>query len=449
MKRILSIFLLVILLFTLCLSACGKDTSGNSSAITIDFGSRPAEPERSESTASSEISEVSKPESDLPEGAVELLFTRFTEHRPTFVMVGKCAENAEVTATIGDESVTVDSYGGYFSVYFSKIGGVHQVTFTQTVNGEPFDQPRTYTAAPTSSKMEGEQKVIASNEKFQFFLSKMIPDFVGGNLYDQNTMLSMTARIKDKVDLVKSYNPDAEIIYMVIPSPMTIYPELVPDFYTQTTGETRLDQVLKGIENSGATVIDVRDTFMKHKNDEMPLYYKLDSHWADYGAYLAYVELFDHISEKFPDAAPRDEDEFIWEEGFYKSCDAILYLDYPQKDVEEYAYYRQFGFEVPETINSVPRYRFPPVYPIPQLIYSEESTAEKTFYTNRENLPSCTVFRDSYSASIFDLIPERMDATHYMGMWNYAFDGKAILFEQPDYVIYLIAEWNMDEIVYR
>lgn len=449
MKRFLLIMAALVIFATAVLAACG-DSENEGGAFTASQGgtSYPEdsyESKEESSTVSEEESlAVSEPQEDLPEGAVELLFTRYLESRPSFVMFGKCAMDAEVTATIGDESITVESYMGYFSVSFTKSGGLHEVTFTQTVDGEPFDEPRTYRAMPTTSKMVGEQAVIASNEKFQFFLSKMIADYEGNNLYSDQDIINMVARIKTRLSNLQANNPDAEIIYMVVPSPMTIYPELVPDTYTQAVeGNTRLDQVLSGLETSGATVIDLRDTFYEHKDDEMPLYYKLDSHWADYGAYLAYVELFNHISEKFPDAAPREMEDFNWEEGYYRSADVIMYLDYPQADVEEYGYYRQFNIEIPEVINTVPRYR------LPQLLYSEQSTAEKYFDTNRENLPSCIVYRDSYGAGIYDLIPERMNSTHYVGMWNYAWSNSQIQAENPDYIIYLLAEWNLNEIVYK
>ena len=64
-------------------------------------------------------------------------------------------------------------------------------------------------------------------------------------------------------------------------------------------------------------------------------------------------------------------------------------------------------------------------------------------------LASCIVHRDSYSAAIFDLIPERMDYTHYMGMWNYGWNSANVNNEKPDYVIYLVAEWNVGELVSR
>lgn len=431
MKKTLLIITALLIFLSSFLCACGSQDADSSS-----------QPQSVDASSSQEESKETS-EDDLPEDAVRLLFTRYTESKPTFVMIGTCAEGAAVTAQLGDESITVPSYHGWFSASFTKKGSLHKVTFTQTVNGEAYDIPRTYNAIPQTSSKANEQKVIASNTEFQFFLSKMIPDFEGGNLFSKTSLNNMKKRVSSRLDTMHQYNPDAEIIYMVIPSPMTIYPELVPDTYKHNEGETRLDQVTNALTEAGATVIDVRDTFKAHKNDEMPLYYKLDSHWADYGAYLAYTDLFNHISQKFPEATPRAIDDFDWVTDDYKSADVIMYLDIDQDDVTEYGYYRNFkeSIDVPEEILQIPRYR------LPQLLYSDDCTAKITFDTNRDSLPSCMVYRDSYCAAIFDLIPERMDVTNYVGMWNYAWNNSNIQKEQPDYVIYIVAEWNLNEIV--
>ena len=477
MKRLLTSLLVILMLSVCVLAACeGENQStfseAESSASAQESSLAESSAESAESSAavesesesilpdesSEEISaeeskeesvEESKEESDEetdPEVEVDpvnVLFARYTQD-PYFVMIGTCTMGAEITAEFEGQSVTVDSYMGWFELSLKNPSHAQYVDikFTQKLNGKKIDGPKTQKANPITPPNKG-TRAIGSNGAFQFFLEQMVSDYVGGNLYPQATIDSMTNRVKDRVNKLHSYNKDAEIIYMIVPSPMTTYPELVPDYYTKGTGKTRYEQVKEGLVTAGATVIDLRDTFNKHKNDEMPLYYHLDSHWADYGAYLAYVDLFEHISKDFPEAKPRDIDDFTWTADYYTSADACLYLDIPQIKVKEYGYYREFDFADPSNITSVPRYRGM------QLIYNDLTTEEKIFNNNNSKLPSCIVYRDSYSAGIYDILAERMNKTHYIGMWNYAWQSWTVDSEKPDYVIYIIAEWNMNQVVYN
>jgi hypothetical protein len=277
----------------------------------------------------------------------------------------------------------------------------------------------------------------------------MVPDFERTNLVSQSTISDMTARVKEHLSKLRLFNKDAEIIYMIVPSPMTIYPELVPDYYTKGSGTTRYDQVKEGLIAAGATVIDLRDTFTEHKHDEMPLYYHLDSHWADYGAYVAYTELFNHISTKFPEAKPRPKSDFNWNPKYYQSGDMSYYLaknknealQY-QSNIKEYSYYRTFKVDVPVSVTSNPRY-----VSTDKLSYNNAMTYNKTIRTGNANLPSCIVMRDSFSTQIYDILAERMNVTHFYGMWDYTWNNESIANESPDYVIYVLAEWNLDDVI--
>ena len=232
---------------------------------------------------------------------------------------------------------------------------------------------------------------------------------------------------------------------------MSVYPELVPDDYTPASGKTKYDLIAERLEEGGATVIDLKGAFEAHKNDEMPLYYKLDSHWSDYGAFIAYQELFNHISEKFPQAAPRSADEFNWNPDYYYSGDMSYYLatnvsqamQY-QKNVTEYSYFRTFKDSVPASIFKIDRY-----VSQMKLTYHDSMTYDNYVSTGNAKLPNCIVFRDSYSTQIYDILAERMNNTHYYGMWNYAWDKTSIASEAPDYVIYVVAEWNLDAVLYN
>lgn len=454
MKKILLLLTVLLLCVSVFLAACDK-----------------SENDESEGTQS-ESSEASKPESSNPEqessapngsdtsfdgsqyqpdtdSEIKVLSCTFTE-TPYFAVIGKCADGATVTGSAYGKTETCESYNGWFSLRLPCNGSTVSITLSQTVNGIQVGEEIKYNAAP-ATPYRGAWPLI-SGKNYQFFLEKMIDDYNGSTVNGANVYSELTNRIKGRLDQLRSYNPDAEIIYLIAPSAMSVYSELLPNEYKSTAADqTNLDLVIDAINASGATAIDLKEVFAEHKNDELPLYYKLDSHWADYGAYIAYDALFDHISKKFPDAAPRAVDEFNWNGNYYEGGDIAYYLSKSeatapemQKKIREYAYYRTFkDTGVPYSITSVPRYRSATM-----LCYDVNAmTPERKIVTGRSNLPSCIVMRDSYSTQIYDLIAERMDTTHFLAMWDYGWNTRRISQEKPDYMIYVISEWNINELI--
>ncbi len=379
------------------------------------------------------------PDKPLPEGTIEVLYCTYSE-KPYFAMVGRCEDGATVKAECNGETITSESYKGWFSLRLKCTGMSAAVKLSQSRDGEVLSTLN-YTAKPRTQSSD--MWPVVTGKNFQFFFQKMLPDFEGTKDYPESTYSNLTSKTKTRLNQLRSYNSNAEMIYLVVPSAMTVYPELVPEEYTPASGATRLDKTMNALEKGGATVIDLKELFAKHKNDEMPLYYKLDSHWADYGAFVAYDALFDHISKKFPDAKPRSESEFNWNPDYYESGDMTYYLHMPQSAVKEYAYYRTFDFSVPADILATPRYRSSTM-----LCYSDQVTWENTIRTHRESLPDITVMRDSYSTQIYDIIAERANTTYYRAMWDYTWDSSVLSYQAPDYVIYIVAEWNLDSIVY-
>lgn len=432
MKKISLLVLVMLLSVSFLFAAC--DTAGTDTVSS----------EVSSVGVSSEIeiesSETSE-DSTLPEGAVKVLYSRYSE-KPYFAMVGTCTEGAVVTAECNGETVSTNSYKGWFSLRLRCDSGTAEVILTQTVNGEVIDEPLTYTAHPSSpgADMWG----VVTGSDFQFFFQKMLPDFLGQNIPNASELNALTERVSSRLTQLRSYNPDADIIYLIVPASMSVYPELVPESYGEPAEQNRLDLTIDAINAGGGIAINLRELFAEHKEDEMPLYYKMDSHWSDYGAYVAYEAMFEHISQKFPEAAPRSAEEFNWNPDYYQAGDIAYYLNMSQSRVKEYAYYRTFNFDVPTAVTAIPRYRSQTM-----LCYSDHVTTENIIRTNRSELPSCVVLRDSYSTQIYDILAERMDTTHYLGMWNLAWQNATIANEKPDYVIYIVAEWNLDSILYN
>ncbi len=463
MKKYLVLLLAMLLLFTTFLAACGdskiddnsrennvSETSKND--VSKESGnaseSNDPKPDVSKDDASNTSKDESVDVSDSEPVTRELsVYTcRYTEY-PYFALVGTCSDGAVITGEANGETVTSTSYKGWFSLRLSCEETSTDVKITQTVDGAQVGDTLKYNATPLQPGPD--MWPMVTGKDFQFFLQKMLDDFQGTNLPDETTLTYLSNRVSARLSSLRSVNPDAEIIYIIAPSAMTVYPELVPEEYTPASGKTRLDLTIEALKDGGATVLNLKSAFANHKNDEMPLYYKLDSHWADYGAYIAYTELFNHISQKFPAAKPRPVSDFNWNPKYYQSGDMSYYLATDRKEarefqenIKEYAYYRMFNVNVPISVTSSPRY-----VTTDKLSYHNLMTPEKTIRTNNSELPSCLVMRDSFSTQIYDILAERMNTTHYLGMWDYTWDNSRIFNEKPDYVIYILSEWNLDSVI--
>ncbi len=473
MKRILIILSIALVFTTVFLSACESDTKDESSTpvtessealdessdadISTVVSDNDDEPNNSESNTEDESSNddsESKPgEPDVPDGpietyGIEIVAASYTE-KPYFALIGTCDEGAVITGSVGNITVSSQSYKGWFSLRLPCNGTSVEVKLTSSVNGVSSDGFYAYTATP--QKPGSDMWPMVTGGDYQFFLNKMLPDFQGTNMPANYVFSNLKTRVSNRLSELRRYNEDAEIIYMVVPSAMSVYPELVPEEYKPASGDTRLDKTMSALTEAGATVIDLKAVFAEHKNDEMPLYYKLDSHWSDYGAFVAYQALFEHISEKFPEAAPRPIEDFNWNPDYYDGGDFAYYLAKDayqaskfQKDIREYAYFRTFEAQVPISVISTPRYRSSTM-----LCYNDQMTYAKVIRTNNADLPNCLVMRDSYSTQIYDILAERMNCTNYLGMWDYTWNSYTISSDKPDYVIYILAEWNLDSVLYN
>lgn len=357
--------------------------------------------------------------------------------RNCFVVVGKCEKGASITATTATQNVTTSSDNGFYSVRLKKesittrVAIVAKGTMTEKymIDAKP--------KVPTSDMWP-----IVGGDGYNFFFQSMMPDFMQTNTLNNSQLSFITDKTKNRINDLKSFSSNTEIIYMIVPSKASIYPEIVPKDYPAGTGESKLKQVFGALEDGGATVVNLLDVFNEHKNDKYKLYWKTDSHWTDYGAYIAYTELFNHISEKFPDASPRAISEFNFEENYYNGGDMIYYMMMDQGIAQEFSCYRTPKFSINKEIARVNRYS-KPYY----LMYSEETVAERIFETRRSNLPDLYVMRDSYGAHVYDILADRGNTTVYKAMWGYTYSIGDISQYQPDYIIYIVSEWNIDSVI--
>jgi alginate O-acetyltransferase complex protein AlgJ len=96
---------------------------------------------------------------------------------------------------------------------------------------------------------------------------------------------------------------------LVAPGKPTIYPEHLPDGIRPLAGRTMFDQLSQHFAGRrDLLLVDPRPALLAAKGDP-PLYYKTDTHWTEYGAWVAYRVLAAALArEGVPIAVPRAED---------------------------------------------------------------------------------------------------------------------------------------------
>ena len=91
-----------------------------------------------------------------------------------------------------------------------------------------------------------------------------------------------------------------KFMFVVAPDKHSIYPENVPDWLRPLHGESKLDQFITYMrENSTVSVLDLKPALLAAKKT-IPTYKKTDTHWNEFGAFIAYQELIRALSKQLP-----------------------------------------------------------------------------------------------------------------------------------------------------
>lgn len=376
------------------------------------------------------------------------------------VVYGECPIGTTVHIQNSFGEFSVLSEGGCFAMRIHNPERIATLTATLSYNDEAIANEVNWKGLVTESNTDEEWAVFIGGEN-QGFYYKMVPDFIGANLFPDSLVKLMQSRWKSRVERLQEIGDGCEIICLFAPSAMTVYPELVPEealssavatYFPEYSGldftpdTTRFDQIAQALADVGVTVIDLRETFAEHKNDALPLYYNYDTHWAEYGSYLAYVELYRHISEKFPAAIPHSFDEFSWDWNYYTGGDISGYFNLnDDNNIFEYTYRRNMLFDtIPEVENLV---RYTIDNDNGYMSYSEEVLDGDEYNTNRADLPDIYVVRNSYGATVYDLMLERSNSAYFRSTFSYSFNIAELTEKEPDYLIYVFSEWDLQELL--
>ena len=183
--------------------------------------------------------------------------------------------------------------------------GVSTLTITQEEPGKAESDPIVVTTQPNSAldfeRYGAYRSALGDNMQGHYY--GQFDDWMGNNILTENQVEGLTERLTSRVEYLAEN--DCELIYLIVPNPITIYPETAPIRYPKSTADTsRTEQFCAAAKEAGATVIELEELLYAHREDDFKIYNKLDSHWTPYGTYLAYDALMDYLTPAWSALAP-------------------------------------------------------------------------------------------------------------------------------------------------
>ena len=119
-------------------------------------------------------------------------------------------------------------------------------------------------------------------------------EYSGYNKWDQDQLSKVARNIRTIERWCSAHQIKFELI--ICPNKQSIYNEYLPAYYKKRS-DNRYDQLISVLPNT----INIKKIFLDfRKKTNLPLYFKTDTHWNYFGAYLACNELNKKLNPQFP-----------------------------------------------------------------------------------------------------------------------------------------------------
>ena len=207
-------------------------------------------------------------------------------------------------------------------------------------------------------------------------------------------------------------------IFFVAPNKHTIYPEYLPDYLTRDNQETMLDKFLSYMKNnSSLKVIDLKAPLLKEKKHHL-LYYKADTHWNQYGAFIASQEINKELIKHFPDIVQMKKEDF-----------KISYRDRHRGDLSNMLSLNHLFTEKMVIFSPKNMYKAKG----DRIVGDIEQNRMIIRETNNSKLPRALFLRDSFGVAMIPFLSESFERIKYLKARN--LNIEYILRDKPDVVI--------------
>jgi len=145
---------------------------------------------------------------------------------------------------------------------------------------------------------EGNLDILVEKDNWLFLnTGGSMRNFANMDRFTEQDLASIATYIDDIDTWCKKHNK--QFVFIIAPDKNKIYGEHITKVIKKhPDSESRSLQLVEYLQqHTNATVLYPRDTLIAHKGDGL-LYWKNDTHWNDYGAYIGYTEIMNALKIK-------------------------------------------------------------------------------------------------------------------------------------------------------
>lgn len=259
----------------------------------------------------------------------------------------------------------------------------------------------------------------------------LFKDYMGFFHYDSGKL----THLADNLDMIHTTLSKAGIPFVLViaPNKQTIYPEYMSNSVVKRRSKTRLDQVLEYLHERKPhlVIVDPRADLIKSKKTlPQAIYYKADTHWTGYGAFVAYQKMMKAMSGLIPvTSAFRLDDYTVTNKKFAGDIAKMLSMENRIPDDEWL-----FNPKKTVTMNI-----FDPGY--------QEPNSPKSIGVDQHKsaMPRLLMYGDSFVNSLIPFLVPHF--SHSVFIQSYRINSAHISVEKPDIVLLQIVERNLDDLL--
>jgi hypothetical protein len=257
--------------------------------------------------------------------------------------------------------------------------------------------------------------------------SNIVAEAKGISQFNDSEIERITENLTDQARWLSDKN--IPYIIAIAPEKLSVYGEFLP--IQKSDRPTKLDQLESSLTSGPVRLVDMSDYFKDHPGDM--LYFKTDSHWNDFGAYLGYLRIMNEIKKIHPavDALPLEhlDKSLLWSGP--QDLNVMLRLDAKEQQVF-------LSVREPKSVKLSDKY-----LPIPENIFTDLTNYEERF-TNSSKKLKILFFRDSFGSALMKYFAESFGETVFVFS---KFSKDIIELEKPDIVVFEKTERNLDEFI--